>query len=377
MNSKFKRSSMKVSDIIKNITEVQDSDWIRFMSEDELKQFKKFWWLAWMRLKKTSDMELMRIIADNQQFIESNMDKPELIYSVLIDKIPKKKYTYISPKKRKKKEYDLEFLKLLAKDLNESTKNCESYYDMLVELDLFEDERIKLYSKYGMELPPVKEELGNVELVKITSIKEHPLNNEIYSSSRKQDDEELQDNIKLYGLLQPIIVDRKTNYIISGNRRFQACKKIGMKEVKVIKSNFDYDVIALINFNKYRTKTTIEKINEYRMMKSQIKNMGYKDRKKLMGGMGMRDYIFQQTGVSQSTEYQLSLIESKNPKLAEMVLTGEISIKKAFQQVNQTKKSNSDKINKQLKELESILKDLYPHVEYKKIDSIIKNIFGK
>ena len=87
-----------------------------------------------MRLKKTSDMELMRIIADNQQFIESNMDKPELIYSVLIDKIPKKKYTYISPKKRKKKEYDLEFLKLLAKDLNESTKNCESYYDMLVEL---------------------------------------------------------------------------------------------------------------------------------------------------------------------------------------------------------------------------------------------------
>lgn len=368
---------MKVSDIIKNITEVQDSDWIRFMSEDELKQFKKFWWLAWMRLKKTSDMELMRIIADNQQFIESNMDKPELIYSVLIDKIPKKKYTYISPKKRKKKEYDLEFLKLLAKDLNESTKNCESYYDMLVELDLFEDERIKLYSKYGMELPPVKEELGNVELVKITSIKEHPLNNEIYSSSRKQDDEELQDNIKLYGLLQPIIVDRKTNYIISGNRRFQACKKIGMKEVKVIKSNFDYDVIALINFNKYRTKTTIEKINEYRMMKSQIKNMGYKDRKKLMGGMGMRDYIFQQTGVSQSTEYQLSLIESKNPKLAEMVLTGEISIKKAFQQVNQTKKSNSDKINKQLKELESILKDLYPHVEYKKIDSIIKNIFGK
>lgn len=113
------------------------------------------------------------------------------------------------------------------------------------------------------------------------------------------------------------------------------------------------------------------------MMKSQIKNMGYKDRKKLMGGMGMRDYIFQQTGVSQSTEYQLSLIESKNPKLAEMVLTGEISIKKAFQQVNQTKKSNSDKINKQLKELESILKDLYPHVEYKKIDSIIKNIFGK
>lgn len=60
----------------------------------------------------------------------------------------------------------------------------------------------------------------------------------------------------------------------------------------MIKSSFDYDVISLINFNKYRSKTTIEKVNEYRMMKTQIKNMGYKDRKKIMGGVGMRDYIF-------------------------------------------------------------------------------------
>ena len=32
---------MKVSEIVKNITEIQDENFIRFMNEDELKEFKK------------------------------------------------------------------------------------------------------------------------------------------------------------------------------------------------------------------------------------------------------------------------------------------------------------------------------------------------
>jgi|TARA_B110000263_G_scaffold250193_1_gene271457 hypothetical protein len=185
------------------------------------------------------------------------------------------------------------------------------------------------------------------------------------------------ETIKIYGLLQPIIVDKKTNYIISGNRRFQACSNLGLKKVKVIKSSFDYDVIALINFNKYRTKTTIEKVNEYRMMKTQIKKMGYKDRKKIMGGVGMRDYIFQQTGVSQKTEHQLSFVEDKNPKLAEMVLTGEISIKRAYQEIKKNDSPNGIDIKGDLSDLETILKKLYPNVDYSKIEKIVNRVYGK
>ena len=368
---------MKVSEIVKNITEIQDSNYVKFMNEDEIKLFKKYTWLVWNQIKRIKDVEVVMKIADNQITLERIMDKPEQWYSVLIDVIPKGKYSQIYPKKIKKKNYDYEFINLLAQDLQISTRECEDYYDILEHQGILEDEKFKLNSKYGIEYEPQPDKLDEVEWVDISKIKEHPINKEIYSSGRKSEDEELEENIKLYGLLQPIIVDKKTNFIISGNRRFQACSNIGLKKVKVIKSSFDYDVISLINFNKYRSKTTIEKVNEYRMMKTQIKKMGYKDRKKIMGGVGMRDYIFQQTGVSQKTEHQLSFVEQNNPKLAEMVLTGEISIKRAYQEIKKIDSPNGVDIKKDLDDLEVLLKKLYPNVEYSQMEKILKRIFGK
>ena len=368
---------MKVSEILKNITEIQDSNYVKLMNEEELTLFKRYIWLVWNSIKRIKDVGVVMKIAENQLTIERTMDKPQQWYSVLIDVIPKGKYSYIYPKKIKKKNYDYEFIKLLAQDLQISTRECEDYYDILEHHEILEEEKFKLNSKYGIEYEPPQEKLDEVQWVDISKIKEHPLNKEIYSSGRKGEDEELESNIKIYGLLQPIIVDKKTNYIISGNRRFQACINIGLKKVKVIKSSFDYDVIALINFNKYRTKTTIEKVNEYRMMKTQIKKMGYKDRKKIMGGVGMRDYIFQQTGVSQKTEHQLSFVEQNNPKLDEMVLTGEISIKRAYQEIKKIDSPKGIDVKGDLNDLESILKKLYPNVDYSKIEKIVNRVYGK
>ena len=355
---------MKVSEIVKNITEIQDSNYVKFMNEDEIKLFKKYTWLVWNQIKRIKDVEVVMKIADNQITLERIMDKPLILIAD-------------DDKKIKKKNYDYEFINLLAQDLQISTRECEDYYDILEHQGILEDEKFKLNSKYGIEYEPQPEKLDEVEWVDISKIKEHPINKEIYSSGRKSEDEELEENIKLYGLLQPIIVDKKTNFIISGNRRFQACSNLGLKKVKVIKSSFDYDVISLINFNKYRSKTTIEKVNEYRMMKTQIKKMGYKDRKKIMGGVGMRDYIFQQTGVSQRTEHQLSFVEQNNPKLAEMVLTGEISIKRAYQEIKKIDSPNGVDIKKDLDDLEVLLKKLYPNVEYPQLEKILKRIFGK
>ena len=367
---------MKVSEIVKNITEIQDSNYVKFMGEDELKLFNKYKWLVWNSIKRIKDEVVILKLAENQKALESLIDKPEQWYSVLIHTIPKKKYSYIYPKKKKKKNYDYEFINLLAKDFQISTRECEDYYEILEHHGMLEDEKFKLNSKYGIVYEPQPDKLDEIQLVDISKIREHPLNKEIYSSGRKGEDEELEENIKLYGLLQPIIVDNKTNFIISGNRRFQACINIGLKKVKVIKSSFDYDVIALINFNKYRTKTTIEKVNEYRMMKTQIKKMGYKDRKKIMGGVGMRDYIFQQTGVSQKTEHQLSFVEDKNPKLAEMVLTGEISIKKAYQEVNKKPKTHTQEVKDKLEELKKLITyDIFPYMGKSKLLQIIDWIY--
>ena len=96
-----------------------------------------------------------------------------------------------------------------------------------------------------------------------------------------------------------------------------------------------------------------------------------------MGGVGMRDYIFQQTGVSQKTEHQLSFVEDKNPKLAEMVLTGEISIKRAYQEIKKIDSPKGIDVKGDLNDLESILKKLYPNVDYSKIEKIVNRVYGK
>ena len=48
--------------------------------------------------------------------------------------------------------------------------------------------------------------------------------------------EELANSIKSYGLIQPIVVTKKEDYyqIIAGERRWRACKKVGLTEVPVI-----------------------------------------------------------------------------------------------------------------------------------------------
>ena len=132
MNIKSKPISiMKVSEIVKNITEIQDSNYVKLMNEDEIKLFKKYTWLVWNQIKRIKDVEVVMKIADNQITLERIMDKPEQWYSVLIDVIPKGKYSQIYPKKIKKKNYDYEFINLLAQDLQISTRECEDYYDIL------------------------------------------------------------------------------------------------------------------------------------------------------------------------------------------------------------------------------------------------------
>ena len=83
----------------------------------------------------------------------------------------------------------------------------------------------------------VKEE-GSVLIVKMTQIEPNR------SQPRKQFDEdallELSESIKQFGVLQPLLVQKKGDYyeIIAGERRWRASKLAGLKEVPVIVKNF-------------------------------------------------------------------------------------------------------------------------------------------
>ena len=73
---------------------------------------------------------------------------------------------------------------------------------------------------------------------KVSSLKHHPKNKEIYNLSSI---EELMESISEVGLLQSLIIDSRKQ-VISGNRRFESIKRLGWEEVEVeikrINNNF-------------------------------------------------------------------------------------------------------------------------------------------
>lgn len=87
--------------------------------------------------------------------------------------------------------------------------------------------------------PIIEESINkeNEEIVKKLKINEIEPNKE---QARKLFDEEaiedLANSIKEYGVIQPIIVSKKSNYyeIIAGERRWRASKKAGLKEIPAI-----------------------------------------------------------------------------------------------------------------------------------------------
>ena len=97
--------------------------------------------------------------------------------------------------------------------------------------------------------------------VKVSSLKHHPKNKEIYALSSI---EELMESISEVGLLQPLTIDTR-NQVISGNRRFESIKRLKWEKVEVeVKEVKDgEEELLLIHFNKQRIKSFKELINEY------------------------------------------------------------------------------------------------------------------
>lgn len=109
--------------------------------------------------------------------------------------------------------------------------------------------------------------------VKVSKLKHHPLNEKIYSLSGI---ESLMQSIEEVGLLEIPTICIDTYEIISGNRRFEACKRLGWEEIEVhqIKVKKGDELLTLIHFNRQRIKTTQELLNEYFELESYHKRKG-------------------------------------------------------------------------------------------------------
>ncbi|WP_323676886.1 DNA methyltransferase [Halorubellus sp. PRR65] len=106
----------------------------------------------------------------------------------------------------------------------------------------------------------------NIERRSPHSLSPHPQNEEIYGD-RDLDNEEdtpFLESIRENGVLTPVIVD-EADQIISGHRRIEAAKQVGLETVPITAREFDSDLERtelLVHSNRQRSKTVSQKLRE-------------------------------------------------------------------------------------------------------------------
>ena len=88
--------------------------------------------------------------------------------------------------------------------------------------------------------------------------------------------EELADSIRQYGLIQPIMVQKREGYyeIIAGERRWRACMKAGLKEVPVIIREYDDQKIMELSLIENLQREDLNPMEEARAYKRLMEDFG-------------------------------------------------------------------------------------------------------
>ncbi|WP_031556537.1 ParB/RepB/Spo0J family partition protein [Lachnospira multipara] len=178
-----------------------------------------------------------------------------------------------------------------------------------------------------VETSSPKQVVKEVEVVKEV-IKEVPVENKVKISlvepnreqPRKMFDEdaliELSESIKQYGILQPLLVQKKDNYyeIIAGERRWRAAKMAGIKEVPVIIKDYttqEVMEIALIENIQREDLNPIEEAQAYQRL--------------------IKDYRLKQDEVAEKVSKSRTAITNSlrllklDPRVQDMVVEGKLS----------------------------------------------------
>jgi DNA modification methylase len=173
--------------------------------------------------------------------------------------------------------------------------------------------------------------------VKVSQLRHHPLNEKIYSLSGI---ESLMESIKQVGLLEPPTVNEQFE-TISGNRRFEACKRLGWKEIEVhqIKVKKGEELITLIHFNRQRIKTNQELLNEYFELES------YHRKKGVGKGVRIRGLVSDEIKVTDGQLARILFVHKRNPEYIKLIDQGILSVNQAYltlRREEEEKKSKND-----------------------------------
>lgn len=198
--------------------------------------------------------------------------------------------------------------------------------------------------------------------------------------------EELADSIKQFGLIQPLVVQKRDGYyeIIAGERRWRAAKKAGLKEVPVIIRDYtDEEMmeIALIENLQREDLNPIEEaqaykrlINDYKLKQDEIAEKVSKSRVAITNSMRLlklsekvQDMIVDEMISSGHGRALLALNDKKmQEELANSIFDEKLSVRETEQIV---KALNNPKEKKQKEEYSD-------NFVYEKIENEFKEIIG-
>ena len=198
--------------------------------------------------------------------------------------------------------------------------------------------------------------------------------------------EELADSIKQFGLIQPLVVQKRDGYyeIIAGERRWRAAKKAGLKEVPVIIRDYtDEEMmeIALIENIQREDLNPIEEaqaykklINDYKLKQDEIAEKVSKSRVAITNSMRLlklsekvQDMIVDEMISSGHGRALLALNDKKmQEELANRIFDEKLSVRETEQIV---KALNNPKEKKKKEEYSD-------NFVYEKIENEFKEIIG-
>lgn len=142
---------------------------------------------------------------------------------------------------------------------------------------LGEEEIYHIFRKFGVDEPegdPAMDVENGVRLIDVSMLKPHPRNAEIYGEELVSD---LAVQIEAYGGIADPLKIKEDYTIISGHRRWQAARDLGMTEVPCQIVSYDSeeeDLAALVMLNYHRTKTNEQKAREGMVLEQALKAEG-------------------------------------------------------------------------------------------------------
>ena len=176
-----------------------------------------------------------------------------------------------------------------------------------------------------------------------------PMKESPFKVRNDKDMKNLVESIRQFGVLEPLTVRktvtalREEKYeIVSGNRRYEACKQLGIRyiPVRVVEMMKDAAIIAMIDSNLCHRESILpsEKAAAYKMRLEAMKRQGYRTdlEENPTSTTGLQkltsiETVANETGDSRETIRKYIRLTELTPELSQLVDDGRIALKPAVE----------------------------------------------